>query len=524
MDRDIKDGEFVLQAKHLRIADVASRDSVVEAQEICIRTGDRIAIMGPSGSGKTVFVLALLGLLKRLAPRLDVEGQIVWGHQINTNGFGVGYVPQGGSGFLNPYLTIGEQIKQCTQSARNSEPLAKRRSLKEAAFTILCNLGFEFPDAVWKAYPHQLSGGMQQRIALVIAILVNPRLLILDEPTSSLDGLQRKLAYNQINQIAQNHHTAVLLMTHNNAEARALAKDIIHISSGKFGPRVPLSFGERIKPERFLITGVPNEKTPQTSKISKEPTLKVQDICANPSLGIETKGLINFQLRNVSFRLDRGERLGVFGVSGSGKTTLVRVLAGLIPVTNGTVAILNYDINQIPASQLRQLRARFQVCLQSSDQSLDPFMTVRELLDAPAKIHGFEPMAERAIEDFLFSVELPANVLARRANELSFGQRQRVAIGRLLFSFPTVDLLVLDEPLSGLDLPLYRKMVKLLQSRFANKAVIVTSHDHSLLDEVSTKLMALHDGSVTAVCDERPWKWDNQFACELWEAGLRYHD
>jgi peptide/nickel transport system ATP-binding protein len=521
--------EEIVDIRSLDVQAAATGRPIIQSSPLRIRPGDRIAIIGPSGSGKTLFGLALLGLLRTAAPGLRMRGDIRWARPINQPGFGVGYAPQGTSGHLNPFIRLGRQLVEAARSARNHDRSEKTPGITQDIDRLLDRLGLEDPPAIRRAYAHELSGGMQQRVAIALALLVRPRLLLLDEPTTALDGLQRIAAHRLIDEAAKALDAAVIVMTHNTEEVDALADEVIRIEDGRLGTRTNTVQIAPHAPDDAEITpdaappAAENDCAENEADAPDTPCLAAVDLSAAPGGGGKRRRSHNggFRLSGINLSLAPGDRLGVFGASGSGKSTLIRALAALLPLQHGRIVIFGSDVNALGAKAMRALRGRYQVCFQSSDQSLNPFKSIVQLLAEPAEIHGFERPSDNAIHAFLDECDLPERILVQRPGELSYGQRQRIALGRLLFFFPTAELFLLDEPFTGLDRDVQEKMVAIARERLHDKSVIIASHDHSVLDTLCTQLAALDHGRIAERATTRPWRWSDPDVERLWRAGLR---
>lgn len=471
----------------------------------------RIAVVGPSGSGKTLFCQALLGLLDRSAPPLKVSGQVRWaGTSVNRRPR-VGFVPQGTSSHLHPAYRVGEQIKQLIQAA-TSESGQPRDPLP-----ILEELRLTDAPMILRQYPHELSGGMRQRVLIALALSVRPDLLVLDEPTAALDSLSRIAALTRILREVEARDIGLVYVTHRNEEALLLAERVLRVSSGNIevlkentanpehastGVNTPMVEEEPVR-QSYHRSGA------QEGVLSRrQMVLDVAGLCVDtPSRRHREPILVDCTLQ-----VRAGQKFGVVGESGSGKTTLLKCLAGLFRPSAGRVRILGSEPDSLSRRQYRSLRRYFQLVSQDPRESLNPIMTVEQLLVEPSRIHGHAAPSRSSMDATLVHLGLKSSVKHQVAEELSFGQRQRIALARAILGFPDLKLLMLDEPASGLDVDSTRHVIDMFQKAGDRTALLVASHDLRFLEEFCDSVIVLRDGCIVEQASLIPWTFESDYA------------
>lgn len=469
-------------------------NSIISSGNLSVARGATTALVGASGAGKTLTATAIVGLETFVAPTINFDLRIRWPFRPKSE-LVIGYVPQGTADQLHPYVRIRQQLHELTAAAS----ARKRIILTDANFAdILSRLRFTEPERVLRSYPHELSGGMRQRILLAIALLSKPDLIVLDEPTSALDGMARAAVYSELESIQRLEAAAVLLITHNRFEAFTVAQTVFEIRDKAIvelkgsGP-IAHSIGARVQ----IVGSEARMARRHPTLRGRTVALSIEEVSIRPSSGREIGAIGNFQVRSLSSRVCQSGVLAIIGETGCGKTTAIRGLAQLATITDGKVRLGDVVLNALGSYDLRMQRKRFQVLFQDSHLGLNPFMSVSDLFLEPARIHRLKPPSRDAIADVLHRFGLESDVLARKSRELSHGQRQRIALSRLLVGFPNLEVLLMDEPLSGLDFASRTAMVAMLDSyRSRGVAIVFASHDLDLVDELSDELLLMKDGQV----------------------------
>lgn len=478
-----------------------------------IGRGEIVAVVGESGSGKSTIAHALVRLLPVEA---HVRGGVIEfdgtdlqkasaGALRRIRGGRIGFVPQDPSHSLNPLMRVGEQI---------AETLRRHRGLSRAdaasrAVEIIGEVGVPDPALRARQFPHELSGGLRQRILIGIAWACEPDLVIADEPTSALDATVQRHVLDRMQALALAHGTAVLLVTHDLAVAADRADRIVVVEKGEIvesGPAGDVLASPSHPYTQRLVAAAPglNSRRLRPSAgvrvaprdrpaATDEPLLRVT------ALG-KTYGSGSAALRAVDaveFEVPRGSTFSLVGESGSGKSTTARMVARIVASDTGSIVFDGADITDLGGAALRQLRRRIQVVYQNPFGSLDPRMTVARIIAEPLQAFGVA-RAERAsiVSDLLGQVRLAPELISRRPAQLSGGQRQRVAIARALALRP--ELVILDEPVSALDVSVQEQVLQLLVDLQAeyDLTYLFISHDLGVIRQISDRVAVMRGGRI----------------------------
>ncbi|KAF1047635.1 dipeptide ABC transporter ATP-binding protein [Xylophilus sp.] len=477
---------------------------VVHGVSFSVAPGEVVALVGESGSGKTTTAQAAIGLL---ADNGVVEGGTVRINGVDATrwpesrwtalrGAAVSLVPQDPASSLNPVRTVGDQVAEILRIHRAGD----RRTAAERAVELLARVGLPQPELRARQYPHELSGGMKQRVLIAIAIALRPQLLIADEPTSALDVTVQRRILDLVDDLRRETGTAVLLVTHDLGVAADRADRIVVLQGGRIqehGPAHAVLGRPRSAYTRQLLADAPSLSP--TAFRAHRPSgegdaIVVQDLVHDfPGA---RRGAALRAVDSVSFRVRRGTTHALVGESGSGKTTTARGVAGFHRPTGGRILVEDTDLATLRGEALRRFRRTVQLVHQNPFSSLDPRQTVFGIIEEP--LRNYEPIApaERArrVHGILDRVGLPAAVLPRRPHALSGGQRQRVAIARALVLQPQV--VVLDEAVSALDVTVQAQILALLEElqRDLGLTYLFISHDLAVVRQVADTVSVLQGG------------------------------
>ena len=475
--------------------------------ELSVRSGQTVAVVGESGSGKSTTAAAILGLLapggRITAGRIMFDGidlATADSRRLRSiRGTGIGYVSQDPATNLNPVWKVGFQIREALRANNISD--VGRRSLR-----LLDEAGMPDPSTQSRRYPHQLSGGMCQRVLIAIGLAGRPRLLIADEPTSALDVTVQRQVLDHLQQLAAELGTAVLLITHDLALAGERAEQLIVMHRGRIvetGAAQSILTDPQHPYTRQLVAAAPTAHAAgRTSKfdagtrdllIASELTKVYRSTHGKPWRKAEFRAV-----DGVSFRLRKATTLAIVGESGSGKSTLARMALGLLAPTSGTVSFDGRNVAALNRRDALAFRRRVQPVFQNPYSSLDPMYTVFRAIDEPLRIHRVGNRHERrtAVRELVDQVALPLSVLDRRPHELSGGQRQRVAIARALALRPEV--LVCDEAVSALDVLVQAQILELLAELkdALGLSYLFISHDLAVIRQIADEVLVMQAGKV----------------------------
>jgi oligopeptide/dipeptide ABC transporter ATP-binding protein len=476
--------------------------------------GEVLGIVGESGSGKTQAAMAVLGLMAdngRVSGSIRFEGDELVGlpdaRLRQIRGARIAMVCQDPMTSLNPYLTIGAQMGLVLKRHRGLRGEAARKECVQ----LLDAVQITDPASRLRMYPHELSGGMRQRVMIATALLCRPELLIADEPTTALDVTVQAQILALIAELRVSFGTAILLITHDLGVAAGTCDRLLVMRNGECQEQGPIDdcfHNPKTAYARELLAAVPRlDAEPVRLPPVGESVITVEDLAVHyqvtqPGFFAAPKTLR--ALDGVSLDLRPGETLGVVGESGSGKSTLARAVLRLVRPTSGTVCLLGRELAQLPENEVRESRRDMQLVFQDPLAALDPRMTVGEIIAEPLEVFDTS-LSDAAItawvSEAMLQVGLDPDWRNRYPHQFSGGQCQRVGIARALILKPK--LLVCDEAVSALDVTVQAQIVSLLlelQSRLG-LAIIFISHDLAVVRRLSHRVLVMYLGKVMEMAD-----------------------
>ncbi len=485
-----------------------------------LRAGETLCLAGESGSGKSVTSLSIMGLLPKASLRVT-SGNIILGDRELTRlsnsqmrdirGGEIAMIFQEPMTSLNPVMSIGAQLTEAIrehQQADNAEAVARQ---------MLDAVHIADPARRLKQYPHELSGGMRQRVMIAMALSCRPKVLIADEPTTALDVTVQAQILNLMRELKGEFGTSIVMITHDMGVVAEMADRVAIMQNGRIvEQRNSLDlFASPSEPyTRRLLAAVPRlgafAGTDGPPKISKEPLqpkqretapiLNVRDLSV--SYGRGSGMLFRRQappatVSDISFEIMPGETMGLVGESGSGKSTTGKAVLGLIAFS-GSVEIDGYDISRLSQPEMRPVRRSAQMIFQDPYASLDPRMSVGKAIAEPMTIHGIGTPTERRdrVADLLRRVGLTPDAATRYPHEFSGGQRQRICIARALALGPK--LIVADESVAALDVSVRAQVLDLMLElqETMGLAYLFISHDMAVIERMSHKVAVMHGGRI----------------------------
>ncbi len=508
-------GSEVLQIDDLAVTFATDGGDVkaVDGVSLSVRSGEVLAIVGESGSGKTVTAKTILGLLPETATTSGVV--LVDGDNVievsrarlrEIRGAGAAMVFQEPSTALNPVFTVGWQI---AEGIRAHEKISAKEA-KARAIDIMTRVGI--PDAEHRVdyFPHQFSGGQKQRIVIAMALVLNPEIIVADEPTTALDVTVQAEILDLLRRCRDEFNAAIVLITHNMGVVADLADRVAVMYQGKLveeADSVTLFNSPKDEYTKKLLAAVPfigagtaktRERAKERTKAGPGTTLVKAD-----RLEIEYPGRLGkapFRaVDGVSFEIAAGEVLGLVGESGSGKTTIGRAIAGLTRVTGGSLNVLGHEMLGFKEGNFRPIRHDIGFVFQDPATSFNPLQTIAECVAEPLIVHGKAQNAVEArskVDELLEAVQLPRSFGDRFPHELSGGQRQRASLARAIALQPK--LLIADEPTSALDVSVQSKVLELfaeIQKQFGFAALFI-SHDLAVVDMLADRIAVLYHGKL----------------------------
>ncbi|WP_313493848.1 MULTISPECIES: dipeptide ABC transporter ATP-binding protein [Achromobacter] len=521
----------------------------VDNLDFDVRPGRTLAIVGESGSGKSVTSMAIMRLTDYNGGRIST-GQILFrdgddrevdltqasDEQMRAiRGNDIAMIFQEPMTSLNPVFTIGDQIVEAIMLHQQLSRSAARRSARKLLEKV------RLPDAeqLLDRYPHQLSGGMRQRVMIAMALSCQPRLLIADEPTTALDVTIQAQILNTIRELQRDLGTAVIFITHDMGVVAEMADDVVVMLRGKKveqGTVEDIFNAPKHPYTRALLAAVPRLgsltgrdlplRTPQTvlegdtlrevgetreqdTASYDEPVLRVDKLTTRFDVGHNLFGRVTHRVHaveQVSFDVYPGETLALVGESGSGKSTIGKTLQQLVAPTSGAVRYNGQDIFSMDSAGRQRLRQEIQYIFQDPYASLDPRKTVAFSIAEPIRTHGLlagEDAIARRVGELLEQVGLKPEHATRYPHEFSGGQRQRVCIARALASNPK--LIIADESVSALDVSIQAQILNLLMDLQKDRGLsyLFITHDMAVVEKVSHRVAVLYLGQIVELGTRR---------------------
>ncbi|MGB6093812.1 MAG: ABC transporter ATP-binding protein [Moheibacter sp.] len=540
-----------MKSELLKIKDLSlaiGGNEILKNINIRLQKGKTLGIVGESGSGKSITSLAIMGLLPKSA-KIPIESKIIFNNENETvdllklkpneirnfRGNEISMIFQEPMTSLNPSLKCGEQVEE---SIRLHLKLDQSKS-KKRVIELFEKVMLPTPERIYNSYPHQLSGGQRQRVMIAMAISCNPKILIADEPTTALDVTVQRTILDLIRQLQQESGMSCLFISHDLGVIAEVCDEVAVMYKGEIiehgsvneifhhpkesytkgliacRPRLVVRYKELptisdfIKDDNYRaeIYSAEERKDFQLRIYNQPPILEVRNLSkyfySKPS--IFGKEQISVKaVDGMNFKVFPGETLGLVGESGSGKTTLSRTVLLLENPTAGEIFYHGKDIVNLSKSEVRKLRKEIQIIFQDPYSSLNPRMTVGEILTAPMKVHSIGKNKNERIEravGLLEKVGLKESDLKKYPHEFSGGQRQRVGIARALALEPK--FIICDESVSALDVSVQAQVLNLLnglKEEFGLTYIFI-SHDLAVVKYMSDQLLVMQHGRQMELAD-----------------------
>jgi len=507
----------LLKTKNLNVRFKSRGESIHAVKDLSFRlSGDEVlGIVGESGSGKSQTVLSIMGLLESngsasgSAIFADKELIGLSNSELNQiRGNEIAMIFQDPMSSLNPYITIGKQMSGVLK--RHTK--MSKHEIKERCIEMLHSVGISKPHERYDGYSFELSGGMRQRVMIASALLTNPKLLIADEPTTALDVTVQEKILDLILDVKDRFKMSVIMITHDLGVVARTCDRVLVMKDGELqesGDTEAIFYSPSAAYTKELL-----EKSKEINLDDQQKYTERQETSIKNSLVKSSKAKVNFTLpkktlfaannvltavNEISMEAIDGEVLGIVGESGSGKSTLAKTILGLQKLTSGQVEVFGEKLTEINKKELKEIRKKMQVVFQDPFSSLNPRMTVFEILKEP--LDSFFPSmtkesAQKDIEDGLMEVGLTSDYLGRYPHELSGGQCQRVAIARALM--PKPQLLICDEAVSALDASIRGEIIDLLLRIKSEKklTMIFIAHDLAVVRKICDRVIVMQSGKI----------------------------
>jgi len=476
-------------------------ETVVDGVDLYIDRGESVGLVGESGSGKSQSALAILGLLPRQAVvsgSVEFDGRQILGADervLNTlRARRISMVFQDPMQALNPYLRVGVQLRQILLT----HGLADKADVERRVVDALGKVGLPDPERQCRAYPHELSGGMRQRVMLASALIAEPDLLIADEPTTALDVTVQAQILDLLEDVRDN--TALLLITHDLGVIAGHCEHMIVLDKGRLveqGPTTALFAAPGHAHTRELLAAAPRvDKGEVPAAVTGSTILSVGEA------SVEYRDVQ--AVSDVSFAVKKGETVAIVGESGSGKSSLVRAMLGLVPMSSGRVVYAGESLQGAVEQRARAQRRDLQLVFQDPISALNPQMRVQAIVEEPLLVHESQvsgPARRERVTTILEKVGLSEKFLRRFPHQLSGGQAQRVAIARALILEPRV--LVCDEAVAALDGSVRQQVLGVLRDVQADTglSIIFISHDLAVVRTISHRVLVMYLGRLVEATD-----------------------
>ncbi len=498
----------ILKVQDLTIALPSGADRITAVQGVSFQVGrgETLCLVGESGSGKSVIAQGVMGLLPKVLPittgQILLQGEDITHAPLSRlrelRATRMGMIFQEPMTALNPVMSCGDQINEVLAEHTKLSPEERRQKVLSIVREVL----LPDPERMVASFPHQLSGGQRQRIMIAMALVLDPVLLIADEPTTALDVTTQAQILKLMLELQQRHGTGVLFITHDFGVVADIAHRVAVLRLGdlvELGPRDQVLKQPQHDYTRMLMASVPTLNTQQRAVDDSAPmVLRVKglDKTYDDRSWFGKRRMVH-AAKNVNLEIRRGQTLGIVGESGSGKSTVARCVVRLIDPSAGSVRLGEDEVATLSAGALRPLRRRVQIVFQDPYRSLNPRRTVGEaLIEGPMNYGMAREAALSKARELLGLVRMDGSAMERYPHQFSGGQRQRICIARALMMDP--ELLVADEAVSALDVSVQAQVLRLFEEirERLQIAMLFITHDLRVASQVCDTLAVMSQGEV----------------------------
>jgi peptide/nickel transport system ATP-binding protein len=495
--------EALLEVRNLSVDFHTARGTVHAVKNVSwtVNRGETLAILGESGSGKSVSASAVMNILD-MPPAHIVSGEIIfegqdllkasYEHRRALNGKRIAMIFQDPLGHLNPVYTVGWQIVEMMTAHGRPADAARARALE-----LITRVGIPNPEAALGKYPHQFSGGQRQRLMIAMALMLKPDILIADEPTTALDVTIQAEVLALLKELQEETGMGLVLITHDLGVVAEVADRVVVMSKGEIvekGTARDVYHNAQHPYTRQLIGAAPGKGDIRLLDDAQPVLLETQNLRKEYGQHIA--------LNDASITLHRGQSLAIVGESGSGKSTLARCILRLEQAESGKALWKGRDLLAMNPRELLGVRREIQMVFQDPTQSLNPRMSVYQLISEGWDIHKLMPdKAKRKarVEELLVQVGLSAEHAQRYPHQFSGGQRQRIAIARALALEP--ELIICDEAVSALDVSIQAQVIALLNDLRERLGIsfLFIAHDLGVVRDFADMVIVMKSGQIVEV-------------------------
>jgi len=499
----------VLSVQNLTVAVAteAGQKPLVRDLSFTLKRGEVLAIAGESGSGKSITALAIMGLLPPnvsvTAGSVSLDGQAISAlpeRQMRAlRGDRIAMIFQEPMTSLNPVMTIGAQLSE----AIRAHTVTSRAQARLRALEALRAVRLSQPERRLDQFPHELSGGMRQRVMIAMALALRPQVLIADEPTTALDVTVQREVLDLLRDLQRDLGTAIILITHDMGVVAEMADRVIVMQNGAVVEQAAtrtLFAQPQAAYTQSLLSAVPRMGSPARPAPQGAVVADLADVSVRFPMRGGVLGRITHQVHaveQVSLQIRRGETFALVGESGCGKSTIAKAIVGLVP-HSGRITVAGRALSELDSAGRKDLRRQVQMVFQDPMAALDPRMRVGDLVSEPLVIHGIgDAASRRAKAGELFNrVGLSSDQIDRYPHEFSGGQRQRICIARALALNP--QLVIADESVSALDVSVQARVLDLLRALQAEFGVayLFISHDMAVVENIADRVAVMYLGQI----------------------------
>src|SRR5947209_224833 len=485
----------------------AQAPRIIDGVSLQVAKGETLCVVGESGSGKSVTSLTVMGLLQKGSLMASGGSVKLVGEELLTaserrlrqlRATTMAMIFQEPMTALNPVVPVGRQIDEVLRTHTGLDARARRKRILE----MMEQVRLPEIERIFASYPHRLSGGQRQRIMIAMALVLEPKLLIADEPTTALDVTTQTQILTLIRDLQRDHGTAVLFITHDMGVVAEIADRVAVMRRGRLVETAALDTILRsptMEYTRNLLSSVPS-LVPRAPRAATQEAVVLEanelgKIYRERSLFGKTREVA--AAKDVTLTLRKGRTLGIVGESGSGKSTVARCVVRLIDPTSGGIRLAGQEISALSRRRLQPQRKRIQIIFQDPYRSLNPRVTVGEsIAEGPINYGLPHPEALAKARELLELVGLPADAISRYPHQFSGGQRQRIALARALALDP--DVLVADEAVSALDVSVQAQVLQLfdeIQQRLGVALLFIT-HDLRVAAQICDDVAVMQHGRI----------------------------